>query len=88
MGTMKRTALPMALSTLLRPHSCLTVALSILVFMHVAFKPYTFWIGLLGLLVSLVGFAFVGKRTDSKTAFLERSNMIAFALLFMWMVTI
>lgn len=87
MGTMKRTALPAPASLVKRPHSLMVVVLSLLLWLHVAFKPYSVWFGVIGILVCLIGFAFVGRNTDSLTAKIERVNVIAFVLIFLWMVT-
>lgn len=87
MGTMKRTALPASTSALKRPHSLIVVVLSLLVYLHVAFKSHSVVIGCIGILVCLIGFAFVGRNTDSLTSKLERGNVIAFVFIFLWMVS-
>ena len=87
MGTMKRTALPASTATLKRPHSLIVVVLSLLVYLHVAFKAHSVLIGSIGIVVCLIGFAFVGRNTDSLTTKIERMNVIAFVLIFLWMVT-
>jgi hypothetical protein len=43
-------------------------------------------IGVVGVLVCAVGLFFVGRATDSRTAKLERLNMVMFALLFTLMM--
>lgn len=87
MGTMKRTALPASTATIRRPHSLIVFVLTLLVVLHVAYKSHSVVIGCVGILVCLIGFAFVGRNTDSLTSKLERGNVIAFVLIFLWMVS-
>lgn len=86
MGTMKRTALPASTATIKRPHSLIVVVLSLLLWFYLAFKSHSLLIGCVGLIACLIGFAFVGRNTDSITSKLERGNVVLFALIFLWMV--
>jgi hypothetical protein len=86
MGTMKRTALPASTATIKRPHSLIVVVLSLLLWFYLAFKSHSLLIGGVGLIACLIGFAFVGRNTDSLTSKIERGNVVLFALIFLWMV--